>query len=152
SVIARAHGDDAARALAVHQGQHRIECSARLEGARHLKAFGLQSQVWVELGGQDRRSANVRLDAIRGRAHRGEMIGQEIAHTPAVSFSRAACGLRAGRLRMLVSTIPTRITTMPTTVGRLSGSCRRTTPQKTAVIGTMNVTPVARTGPSVFIV
>jgi len=41
---------------------------------------------------------------------------------------------------------------MPTSVGRLSGSRRRTTPQKTAVIGTMNVTPVARTGPSVFIV
>src|SRR6266566_360523 len=151
-MIARAHCDDAARTLAVHQGKNRIECSARLERAGHLKALGLQSQVRVELGGQDRGAADVWLDAIRGRTHRGETFGQKIAHTRAASFSRAASWRGAGRLRMLVSTMPKRITTMPTIVGRLSDSCRSTTPQKTAVTGTMNVTPVARTGPSVFIV
>ncbi len=39
---------------------------------------------------------------------------------------------------------------MPMMIGGVTTSCKRITPQITAVTGTSSVTPVARTGPRVF--
>src|SRR5712692_9299514 len=103
----------------------------------------------MQVGPERRRAADMRTYACGGLAHTGGVLVQKSAHAAAGSFAEAWPRLL---VRRLVSTMPTRITSMPMTIGRDSVSCRSTTPQNTAVTGTKKVTPVGRTGPSVFIV
>src|SRR6266852_3626276 len=147
-VIAGADCDHAVGTrAALHQRQHRIERASRFERPRDLKALCLQAQVRAEVRAERRRAAHVWTDALGSSTHLIGVLVQKSAHAAAGSFSVTCFGLRA---RTFVSTMPVRITTMPMMIGTVTTSCRRRTPQITAVTGTSSVTPVACTGPSLF--
>src|SRR5262249_26064677 len=167
-VVAGADRDHARRPGAMpDQREHRVERASRLEGAGDLEALWLEAQRSVEVGRERRRPPDVAADS-SGRLR--DLIGvllekrvhlrgpREIPAQPLISpdphaaaESRSSAASRGRLRRRFVSTMPARITTMPATIVALKVSCSSTTPQKTAVTGTRNVTPPARTAPRLFI-